>query len=758
MSPSIPCTALLAAALAACAPAAEEAVGAASGPEAGSPAGEGTGAARQEDRGPHPAASDAATPRATGAPAADLRLRTRRSRTVEGKPEWMLATDLDGDGDEEVLVTTNSPGELLLWRERAAEPERHPVGDYPLRPVRLGSAVAVASRADRSLVWLDLSTPGEARELGRFELPDVPMALAAGTLDAAAGPELVVATRHGRLLRLSPEGLRGEAEVEGRMPRCAAVLGPELGLVVGFQSGHALEGFRLEDGALRPRGLHRLPGPPRDLLVHDLDGDGEPELVVVEGDHGGRVLGLGGEDPLDPGLEPLVFATAAVPVRALPLRGLAGRELATLASKSVALELWRSDPDGLTRVDLTLAGQSPADFVALEGAAGTELWVANRDAHRITTLRTDERGPVEPAKVEVGAFPNDIATGDLDGDGLPEAFVVDAKDLSISVLRRPPGGGGPPLRRVGALPTGPSPRGVHCADADGDGARDLLWIERVAQGTRLAVRLGDGRGGLREPADFAPVPLGVGATDLVVARFPGLDGPLVVAADPDGGRLRWLRLERVGEGLAARDAGELEVPGSPSCVELLRHRGQPRGVAIVTRDGVDRSSVRTYTLDLAPDGAVAWAPLGEAAVPGFALDLSAADLDGDGTDDLAALCADRENSVRCRVTPVLVRGRRHEALPSLLTGLRAFRALAADLSGDGRAELFAANLDSHDVSAWMDAAGEGAPRYRSLPEIGAGVGCIALAAPDLDGDGDLDLLVVDSANDGVSVILNDAPR
>jgi len=164
-------------------------------------------------------------------------------------------------------------------------------------------------------------------------------------------------------------------------------------------------------------------------------------------------------------------------------------------------------------------------------------------------------------------------------------------------------------------------------------------------------------------------------------------------------------------------------------------------------------SFRRYGLD-----AVSWAPLGEAAVPGFALDLSAADLDGDGTDDLTALCADRENSVRCRVTPVLVRGRRHEALPSLLTGLRAFRALAADLSGDGRAELFAANLDSHDVSAWMDAAGEGAPRYRSLPEIGAGVGCIALAAPDLDGDGDLDLLVVDSANDGVSVILNDAPR
>ena len=736
MSIPSPRTALFALTLAACAPAADA-------PAAPAPAQE----AAQET------ATEAEPP--TAGPAG-LLLRTRRSRTVEGKPEWMLATDLDGDGREEVLVATNSPGALLVWRERAGQPERIEVGDYPLRPERVGEAVAVASRADRSLVWLDLGTPGSPRELGRVELPDVPMALAAGVLDEGAGAELVVATRHGRLLRLAPEGPRGELEVSGRMPRCAAVLGPELGLVIGFQSSQALEGFRLEDGELVAAGEHALPGPARDLLAHDLDRDGDLELVVVEGDHGGRVLGLGGADPLDPNIEPVVFATAAVPVRALPLRGLPGRRLATLAAKSVALEFWRRAPEGMKRVDLTLAGQSPADFVVLDAPTGLELWVANRDAHRLTTLRTDERGPVEPYKVEVGAFPNDIATGDLDGDGLPEAFVVDAKDLSISVLKRPAGEGSPPLRRVGAVPSGPSPRGVCCADADGDGAADLLWIERVAQGTRLRLRLGDGSGGLREPEGLASIPLGTGATDLAVGRFKGLDSPLVVASDPETGRLRWLRLEREGERLVPTDGGELEVPGAPASVELLRHRGRARGIAVVTRDAVDRSSVRTFTLDIAPDGALVWSSLGVVEVPGFALDLSAADIDGDGTDDLAALCADRENSVRCRVTPVLVRGKGHRVLPSLLTGLRAFRVLAADLSGDGRAELFAANLDSHDVSAWMSTSGEGEPLFQSLPEVGAGVGCIALAAPDLDGDGDLDLLVVDSANDGVSVILNDA--
>lgn len=687
----------------------------------------------------------------------DLLLRTRRTRSVAGKPEWMLAADVDGDGRDDVLVATHSPGALLLWRDPHAAPERIPVGDYPLRPVALGGRIAVASRADASLVWLDLSTAGAPREVGRQELGDVPMALTVARLDAAVGDELIVATRHGTLLRVDATGVRSQQSIDFDLPRCAVGLGPELGVVVGFQSSDTLEAFVLEGDALVRRATHALPGTPRDLLAQDLDGDGAPELLVVEGDHSAWILGLGAADPFDAAATATRLDTAAVPMRLRALDAFERYRFAVLVGKSVALELWGETPRGYTREKLVLAGQTPSDFVIADadGVGLPDFWIANRDAHGITLLRSEEAGPIEPLKVRVGNFPNDIATGDLDGDGRPEAFVIDAKDSTVSILV--PGEGGR-LRRDRTLATGPSPRGVHCADVDGDGALDLLWLERVVAGTRLQVRLGDGAGGLALPAGFKPIPLGVGVRDLTVERFTGLERPLLIAADPDGRRLLWLSFRREGAGLVAGGRGELEVAGPPTSVEPLRHKGVTRGIAVAMQIAVDRSLAKTYTPNIGSNGKIAWQPLGEATLPVFALDLSTGDLDGDGTDDLAVLGAERDGSVRCLVTAVFVRGQKLQAGPQLLTGLRALRVLAADFTGDGVAEIFAANLDSHNVSAWLTRVDGKKSRFLPLDDIGAGVGCIALAAPDLDGDGDNDLLVVDSANDGVSVIVNETPR
>jgi len=700
---------------------------------------------------------DPSTPAVTTAQVDDLLLRTRRTRDVTGKPEWMLAADVDGDGRDDVLVATHSPGALLLWRDPHAAPERIPVGDYPLRPVVLGGQVAIASRADSSLVWLDVSAAGAPREVARQELPDVPMTLATATLDPAVGEELIVATRHGSLLRVSPSGIRGEQAVDFDLPRCAVGLGPDLGVVVGFQSSDTLEAFVLEGDALVQRATHSLPGTPRDLLAKDMDGDGSAELLVVGGDHDGWILGLGVADPFDTASEPVRLETAAIPVRLLALDAFERYRLAVLVGKSVAVELWGETPKGYARGKLVLAGQTPSDFVVADadGVGLPDLWIANRDAHGITLLRSEEEGPIEPLKVGVGNFPNDIATGDFDGDGRPEAFVIDAKDSAISVLVQGEGGG---LRRDRSLSTGPSPRGVHCADVDGDGAMDLLWLERVVAGTRLQVRLGDGAGGLVQPDGFTPIPLGVGVRDVVVERFKGLEHPLLIAADPDGRRLLWMTLQREGSALVASELGALEVAGPPTSVEPLRHKGVTRGIAIAMQVGVTRSLAKTYTPSVAADGVLTWQPLGEATLPLFAIDLSTGDLDGDGTDDLAVLGAETDGSVRGFVTPVFMRGQKLEVGPRLLTGLRAFRVLAADLTGDGVAELFAANLDSHNVSAWLTRVDGNGARFLPLDDIGAGVGCIALAAPDLDGDGDNDLIVVDSANNGVSVILNETPR
>lgn len=704
---------------------------------------------------------DAALPPVTGH---DLLLRTRREKRVPGKPEWIHAFDLDGSGAQAVLASTNSPGALMIWRGPGAPTEGFAVGDYPLRPTPLwrgeGRAplVGVASRREHDLVLYDLSQPNEPRTALELELDDSPMVVAEGVLDAQQGHELLVFTRNGRLLRVVEEGLRHEQQLASSWPRSAFALEPEVGLVVGFQGNDRLELYRAARGGdeLEHAGGYQLPATARDLLGLDLDGDGDQELIAVAGDEHGWIFGLGGAPLFGADAQPTTFQTTAIPIRLRPLPGRGPDAWAVLAGKGVAIELWEMSKRGPKRFGFTIAGQTPVDttLADYDGDGRADFWIANRDAHTISVLRNDEGGPISPGTVNVGNFPNDIATGDLDGDGPHEAFVIDAKETTISVLAHKGGR----FVRTSRIPTGPSPRAVVCVDIDGDAWLDLVWLERVFAETRLNVRLGDGQGGLHEPQDFEPVAFGIGARDFVVESFDGDPRRFLVAADPDSRRLLWGQVSREGARLQIAHRGELMLLHPPRAIATLLHGGVPRGIAVTMPVSATKSLVEVYAPGQLEGGDLAWRKMGETTISGYAVDIDTGDLDGDGTDDIVVLASDREGTVGARVAPILVQGGNMRQLGLLKTGLRPMRVLAQDLDGDGLADIFVANLDTHNVNAWLAVPTEKGLAFRALDDVGAGVGCIALAAPDLNGDGVPDLMVVDSANNGVSLIINETRR
>jgi hypothetical protein len=701
---------------------------------------------------------DAALPPEVGE---DLLLRTRREKRVPGKPEWIHSLDLDGSGTRAVLVSTNSPGALMIWRGPGAETEGLIVGDYPLRPMPLwrgeGRAplIGLASRREQSLVLYDLSEPGAPQTALELELDDLPMVIAEGVIDSRVGHELLVFTRNGSLLRVGEEGVRQKQQLASSWPRSAFVLEPDVGLVVGFQGSDRLEFYRASEGAqeLEHRGGYQLPATARDLLGLDLDGDGDQELIAVAGDESGWIFGLRGSALFGAEAEPQEFATTAIPIRLRPLPDRGPAAWIVLAAKGVACEQWEMGPRGPQRFGFTIAGQTPVDttLADYDGDGREDFWVANRDAHTISILRTDEGGPISPGMVKVGAFPNDIATGDIDGDGPHEAFVIDAKDLTISVLKNTGGR----FVNMTRIRTGSSPRAVACVDIDGDQWLDLVWLERVFAETRLNVRLGDGQGGLHRPEEFEPLPFGVGARDFVVESFNGDPRRFLVAADPDGRRLLWTEVSREGARLLLSHRGELSLPHPPRAIASLRHDGVLRGIAVTMPVSVARSLVQVHVPLATDEGGISWRKVGETTISGYAVDIGTGDLDGDGTYDIVVLASDREGTVGARVAPLLLRGGNMLQLGLLKTGLRPQRVLAEDFTGDGLAEIFVANLDTHNVNAWLAVATEEGLAFRALDDVGAGVGCIALAVPDLNGDGISDLMVVDSANDGVSLIVNE---
>ena len=119
--------------------------------------------------------------------------------------------------------------------------------------------------------------------------------------------------------------------------------------------------------------------------------------------------------------------------------------------------------------------------------------------------------------VETGWYPEDLALGDLDGDGWLELLVANdgpSTQPHASVLRGKRDGWSPAM----SLPLARTSQGVAVGDLDGDGDLDAVFTEGGinGEGNTAAVLLNDGSGSLVAGGAVAsgPGPSGVEIADL----------------------------------------------------------------------------------------------------------------------------------------------------------------------------------------------------------------------------------------------------
>jgi hypothetical protein len=415
-------------------------------------------------------------------------------------------------------------------------------------------------------------------------------------------------------------------------------------------------------------------------------------------------------------------------------------------------------------------GASPFSVTVgdLNGDGKLDLVIANSGANNVSVLlNTTAPGAATPsfaAKQDfaTSSFPESVAVGDLNGDGKLDLVIANSNSNFVTVLLNTttPGAFPPTFAAHQEFATGANPTSVALGDLNGDGKLDLVIANQAA--STVSVLLNTTAPGAATPSFAAKqdFPTGANPYSVAVGDLNG-DGKLdLVIANFGAANTVSVLLNTTVPGAATPTFAahqDFATGGLPFSVAVGDLNGDGKLDLVVANYNDNTVSVLLNTT--APGAATPSFAAKQDFAPGSGpQSVAMGDLNGDGKLDLAVANNGGANtvSVLLNTTAQGSPTANFTAKQDFATGTTARSVTMGDLNGDGKLDLVIANQSDNTVSVLLNTTAPGAfpPTFAAKQDFATGANPHSVGVGDLNGDGKRDLVIANTGDNTLSVLLN----
>ncbi len=320
----------------------------------------------------------------------------------------------------------------------------------------------------------------------------------------------------------------------------------------------------------------------------------------------------------------------------------------------------------------------------------------------------------------VGTNPNIAATGDFDGDGRPDIIAANTNNgagTTLTLFRNISSPGSlstSSFTNLGTLTSGTGPANVKVVDLDGDGKLDIVCSNTAGASVSAFRNTSSGPGSITFDAarNASTVSSGlVGVQPVVIA---------IADYDNDG----------------KPDIAVSSAYSSSNTISIIRNKTTTGATFI----GSSFATAVTFATGTTPLG------------------LCAGDFDGDGLPDLAAVCS-ASNVVSIFLNTGSIGTISFAARIDSPIGVTPIDVASGDIDGDGKLDLVLTNagLSSTNFSVLRNtSSGSGVLSFATGFNFSTGTSPAGVGLADLNGDGKLDVTIVEAGTDKVALFRNTA--